>query len=91
MLVDFRARGDAQLPTGCDPDRALLLDTGAVVVSGAEALRMLAATASASGLDRLLFGNPAVGRRLYPLLRALRGAYLRTVGRHRVRAKGRNS
>lgn len=80
-LVDFRAPGAARLPVDCDPDRALLLDTGAAVLCGAAALHLLASSASARRLDRLLFGGETRARRLYPLLRALRNCYLRIGGR----------
>ncbi len=88
-LVDFRAAGTAQLPADCDPDRALLLDTGAAVLSGAAALHMLASSAAARRLDRLLFGGELRGRALYPVLRALRNGYLRISGR-RASADGRS-
>lgn len=86
-LVDFRAADAARLPVDCDPDRALLLDTGAAVFSGAAALRILASSAAARRLDRLLFGGEARARVLYPLLRALRNCYLRIAGR-RIRTDG---
>lgn len=88
-LVDFRAPGAARLPADCNPDRALLLDTGAAVVSGAAALRVLASSAAARRLDRLLFGGEIRGRALYPVLRALRNGYLRIAGR-RPLADGRS-
>lgn len=83
-LIDFRSADAADLPAGRDPDRALLLDTGAEVLSGAAALRRLAGTPAAGRLDRLLFGNPRRGRLIYPVLRALRDALLRVRGRYRT-------
>lgn len=89
-LVDFRAAGATGLPADCDPDRALLLDTGAAVLSGAAALRVLASSASARRLDRLLFGGETRGRALYPMLRALRNGYLRITGRRTPAAGGQS-
>jgi hypothetical protein len=87
-LVDFRAADAARLPVDCDPDRALLLDTGAAVFSGAAALRILASSPAARRLDRLLFGGEMRGRALYPVLRTLRNGYLWITGR-RASAAGR--
>lgn len=87
-LVDFRSADAAELPAGCDPDRVLLLDTGAEVLNGAAALRRLAATPPAGRLDRLLFGGEALGTALYPLLRALRDAFLGVRSRYRTVRQG---
>lgn len=83
-LVDFRRAGDAlELPGGCDPDRALILEMDGKRYAGAEALWRLAHSPGRPGgnLNFCLFGKRRVGALMYPLLRALRNGYLVLAGR----------
>ncbi len=78
-LVDFRRAGDAlDLPGGCDPDRAMILELDGKRYAGAEALWCLAHRPGRPGgnLNFWLFGKRRVGALMYPLLRALRNTYL---------------
>ena len=82
-LVDFRRAGDAlNLPGGCDPDRALVLEMGGEHYTGAAALWRLAHAPGRPGgnLNFWLFGSRRLGTLIYPLLRALRNGHRRLAG-----------
>jgi predicted DCC family thiol-disulfide oxidoreductase YuxK len=74
---------------GLDLDEGMVLVYRGRHYHGAEALHLMARLAPNTGLknrlNRLLFGNEAMSRLSYPVLRAGRNALLRLLGRGRIR------
>lgn len=76
-------------------DAGLDLDDGMVVIHqgrlyhGADALNIMARLAPRRGLknrlNKLLFGNPAIARLSYPVLRAGRNTLLKLLGRKKIK------
>jgi predicted DCC family thiol-disulfide oxidoreductase YuxK len=73
---------------GVDLDEGMVVLHQGKLYHGADAMHRMALLAPKSGLrnrlNRLLFGNLAVARAVYPSLRAGRNALLRMLGRQKI-------
>jgi predicted DCC family thiol-disulfide oxidoreductase YuxK len=73
---------------GVDLDEGMVVLHQGMLYHGADAMHRMALLAPKSGLrnrlNRLLFGNLAVARAVYPGLRAGRNALLRMLGRQKI-------
>lgn len=90
--VDARSQDpDVQraLKAGVDLDEGMVVLHRGQLYHGADAMHRMAMLAPRSGirnrLNRLLFGNLAVARTVYPALRAGRNALLKLLGRRKIR------
>lgn len=76
------------LDAGVDLDEGMVLLHQGQLYHGADAMHRMALLAPSAGirnrLNRLLFGNLAVARAIYPTLRAGRNALLYTLGRKKI-------
>ncbi len=95
-LIDARQRPDiaAQMKAdGIDLDEAYVCSVDGVLYAGGDAVNVLALLSGPSTafnrFNRVVFGSPAVARRLYPLLRAVRNGLLRVRGVGRINAPPR--
>ena len=78
------------LEAGIDLDDGMVVLHQGKLYHGAEAMHRMALLSPKSGLrnrlNRLMFGNLAVARAAYPVLRAGRNALLRMLGRQKIGA-----
>lgn len=90
-LVDARAGGpvvEQVQARGFDLDRGMVLKLGGQFYHGADCMHVLASLGTRSGvfnrLNAVIFASPTLARRIYPVLRAVRNATLRVLGRRRI-------
>ena len=80
----------AAMDAGFDLDEGMVVLHRGQLYHGAEAMHRMALLSPKSGLrnrlNRLLFGNLAIARAVYPGLRAGRNALLRLLGRQKIGA-----
>jgi predicted DCC family thiol-disulfide oxidoreductase YuxK len=80
----------AAVDAGFDLDEGMVVLHQGKLYHGAEAMHRMALLSPKSGLrnrlNRLMFGNLAIARALYPALRAGRNALLRLLGRQKIGA-----
>jgi predicted DCC family thiol-disulfide oxidoreductase YuxK len=88
VLINARERPDlvqTYLAQGLDLNDGMIAILDGRTLHGAEAMRAISLLAGQASLftliNRLAFSSPAVGRRLYPLLRLGRHLTLRALGR----------
>ena len=83
------------IKAGFDLDEGMIVLHKGELYHGADAVHRMALLAPRTGLrnriNRLIFGNLAVARAVYPSLRAGRNALLRLLGRRKIGALDNNS
>ena len=91
--IDARSAGpevQRAVKAGFDLDEGMIVLHKGKLYHGADAVHRMALLAPRTGignrLNRLLFGNQAVARALYPSLRAGRNLLLRLLGRRKIGA-----